>query len=292
MTLHRQRDMTIEDERNEVRSLLTTAAMYKKAKREAPFFFRIKYYMQFYCHSFLEGWHHGNERRLEDVLREARLLDKWPKVANFKVARAIRRKAVAAVPLRRRLRYSFDLGIYVELKAGTAAEMADYRETGDRSPIVPSTPSAFARGSVSVRQGLQDFSNSKVVKRILVADHNPPVLEVMKALLEARGYNVRVVDSSQSALKEGPLFKPHLLIIDPIMPVISGVEAARRLTGATNCNILFDSCASDPEFVAGILREVMCSGCMADYLLRPFEERELLDAVSSLMEKGIEVARP
>lgn len=116
--------------------------------------------------------------------------------------------------------------------------------------------------------------------RILVADHNPPMSEAVKVCLEAEGYAVTVVGSSDQALKQGPGLKPQLLMIDPIMPGISGVEVATKLARDTNCKVLFvTALADDPDFkemVRGLIRQ----GCDASILPKPFEKGELLGSVT------------
>src|ERR1700747_1078953 len=94
---------------------------------------------------------------------------------------------------------------------------------------------------------------------ILIADHNPPMSEFVKAILEKDGYAVTVVDSSEQALMQGALLKPRLLIIDPVMPRISGVEVAARLSRETNCKVLFLTVMADDadfrEMVRGLSRQ-------------------------------------
>jgi CheY-like chemotaxis protein len=53
---------------------------------------------------------------------------------------------------------------------------------------------------------------------ILVADHNPPISDVLRVYLEAEGYAITVVNSSEQALRQGALLRPQLLLIDPVMP--------------------------------------------------------------------------
>lgn len=114
---------------------------------------------------------------------------------------------------------------------------------------------------------------------ILIADHEPVMSNFVKTVLEVDGYNVTVVDSSEQALRRGAVVKPYLLIIDPIMPGVSGVEVATRLSRETNCKVLFLTALADDgdfkEMVRGLLRQ----GCDAGILSKPFERPQLLEYV-------------
>jgi DNA-binding response OmpR family regulator len=152
-------------------------------------------------------------------------------------------------------------------------------EGNARGQIVPSLPNRLSKQTSGlVRRGLQDL-DSLASQRILVADHNPPILEVVKAILEVEGYNVRTVDSSDSALGQGPLFAPHLLIIDPVMPAISGVEVARRLAATTKCKVLFLTSLALDSTLKEVVRFLNNERCYSDALWKPFEKKELLDQV-------------
>jgi CheY-like chemotaxis protein len=115
--------------------------------------------------------------------------------------------------------------------------------------------------------------------RILVADHNPPISEVIKVILEAGGYGVTVVDSSEQALIQGTPLRPQLLLIDPIMPGISGVEVATRLSSETNCKVLFVTAFADDADFKEMVRGLQKQGCEAGILPKPFEKDQLLESV-------------
>src|SRR5271157_229389 len=114
---------------------------------------------------------------------------------------------------------------------------------------------------------------------ILVADHEPLISKVVKAVLETDGYAVTVVDSSEQALKEGALLKPHLLIIEPVMPGISGVEVATRLSRETKCKVLFLTALADDSDFREMVRGLLRQGCDSGVLSKPFENQQLLDHV-------------
>jgi CheY-like chemotaxis protein len=116
--------------------------------------------------------------------------------------------------------------------------------------------------------------------RILIADHNPPISEALKVYLEADGYAVTVVGSSEEALRQGPALKPDLLLIDPIMPGVSGVEVATRLARDVKCKVLFVTALADDADFKEMVRGLTRQGCDADILPKPFEKAQLLGSVT------------
>ena len=114
---------------------------------------------------------------------------------------------------------------------------------------------------------------------ILIVDHNPPILEVVGGFLRAEGYALTEAGASTEALRLGGTLKPQLLIIDPIMPGISGVEVATRLNRDTKCKVLFlTALADDPDF-REMVRGLHLQGIDASVLPRPFEKDQLLASV-------------
>src|ERR1019366_958417 len=114
---------------------------------------------------------------------------------------------------------------------------------------------------------------------ILVADHSPPITDVLKVYLEAEGYGVTVVNSSEQALKQGTPLRPQLLLIDPVMPGMSGVEVATRLSRETNCKVLFVTAFADDADFREMVRGLQKQGCDAGILPKPFEKDQLLESV-------------
>jgi CheY-like chemotaxis protein len=115
--------------------------------------------------------------------------------------------------------------------------------------------------------------------RILIVDHNPPILEVVGGFLRAEGYSITEAGSSTEALKLGGALKPHLVIIDPIMPGISGVEAATRLSRDTKCKVLFLTALADDSDFREMVRGLHLQGIDASVLARPFDRDHLLASV-------------
>src|SRR5687767_4560544 len=64
---------------------------------------------------------------------------------------------------------------------------------------------------------------------ILVVDDEPQILRTMRASLPASGYEVKVASNGEEALDEIHKEMPDLIILDLVMPDMSGIEVCRKV---------------------------------------------------------------
>ena len=117
--------------------------------------------------------------------------------------------------------------------------------------------------------------------KILIADDEIEIRKVLRLLLEKAGYNTIEV-SDGSAAVEAVRLNPDidLCIMDIMMPIMTGIEATRRLREFSTLPVLFltaKSLESD--------KEAAYSGGGDDYLVKPFSSRELLMKVEALTRR-------
>lgn len=65
--------------------------------------------------------------------------------------------------------------------------------------------------------------------RILIADDNPPAAELMEAYLSDQGYELAIVCDGEQTLQRLAEWSPDLILLDVMMPRISGFEVCKRL---------------------------------------------------------------
>lgn len=119
--------------------------------------------------------------------------------------------------------------------------------------------------------------------KILVVYHEIRIAEVVSEILQGVGYEVRTELSSAAAIQNAKGFTPRLLIIDLVMPVISGLDAAEKISKQTGCKILFiNPCATNGAF-EDTYHELQMQGCDCEALATPFDRKELLEYVDTFL---------
>jgi DNA-binding response OmpR family regulator len=123
--------------------------------------------------------------------------------------------------------------------------------------------------------------------RIVVIDDEPSVQEVVKAYLEKDGYDVSVAGNGAEGLALAERVKPALIILDLMLPDISGEEICGEIRSRSDVPILMLTAkASEEERVTGLT-----SGA-DDYLVKPFSPRELVARVHAVLRRTHSVESP
>jgi DNA-binding NarL/FixJ family response regulator len=111
--------------------------------------------------------------------------------------------------------------------------------------------------------------------RILLADSEVLVLEAFRALLEPEFEVVATVTNGQKLLAQCSRLKPDVVLLDVLMPILSGLEAGRRLTALLpSIKLIFVTTNTEPRVVAEALR----IGAVG-YVLRSAAPAELRRAI-------------
>jgi CheY-like chemotaxis protein len=126
-----------------------------------------------------------------------------------------------------------------------------------------------------------DHARSDAVqnRRILAVHHERLIAELICKLLLQDGYETGMECSSADAIRRAGEFAPHLLIIDPVMPGISGLDAAKQISDRTRCKVLLVSTGTRDSGFAEILNHLRNHGCDCEAFPLPFEKEDLLEHV-------------
>jgi DNA-binding response OmpR family regulator len=120
--------------------------------------------------------------------------------------------------------------------------------------------------------------------RILLADDDPFIGDVVRATLSTRGHFVGVVASGEEAVRVAQTNRPDLLILDCAMPGMGGIGALRRIRTLA---IAFDTPVLMLTARTGSGDEEIAMRAGAnDYLCKPFEPAELIAVVETLLSKS------
>ncbi|BFH14101.1 response regulator transcription factor [Paenibacillus melissococcoides] len=117
--------------------------------------------------------------------------------------------------------------------------------------------------------------------KILIVDDEPDILQVIKAYLEKNDYLVYEADTGKGALSLWEHLRPDLIILDLMLPDMSGEEICRTIRKTSNVPILMLTAkSSEDDMVNGILIGA------DDYITKPFSPRELVVRVISLLRRA------
>jgi DNA-binding response OmpR family regulator len=123
--------------------------------------------------------------------------------------------------------------------------------------------------------------NQLAGSKILVVDDELTILNVIRAYLEKSGYVVYVAEIGTQALQLFENLQPDLLILDLMLPDLSGEEVCRTIRRTSNVPILMLTAKSnEDDKVNGLLIGA------DDYLTKPFSPRELTARVVSLLRRA------
>jgi DNA-binding NarL/FixJ family response regulator len=111
--------------------------------------------------------------------------------------------------------------------------------------------------------------------RILIADSEALVLDAFRALLEPEFDIVATVTNGQKLVSQCARLRPDVILLDVTMPVLSGLEAGRRLSAMLpSTKLIFVTANTEPRVVAEAL-EIGAVG----YVLRSAAATELKRAI-------------
>jgi len=119
------------------------------------------------------------------------------------------------------------------------------------------------------------------VKKILVADDEPTLVATLKYNLERESYQVITSTDGESALEAARAARPDLIVLDLMMPGLSGLEVCRILRRETSIPILLLT-ARDTEVDKVVGLELGAD----DYVTKPFGMPELMARVRALLRRA------
>ena len=118
---------------------------------------------------------------------------------------------------------------------------------------------------------------------ILIADDEPNQIELMKFNLEKNGFSIKSAYNGEQALEIIYEKKPNLLIVDWMMPKMSGIELCRILRSNKDTKqlpiIMLSARSEDADKSLGL------DTGADDYISKPFSPMELVSRVKALLRR-------
>ncbi|SIT91267.1 response regulator transcription factor [Pontibacter indicus] len=122
--------------------------------------------------------------------------------------------------------------------------------------------------------------------KILVVDDDPDIVELLQYNLAREGYDVAVAENGKKAIEVAHTFKPDVILMDVMMPVMDGIDACRQLRenqDFRDTHIIFLTARSE-EF-----SEVAAFDAGADdFITKPIKPRALLSRLAAYVRRDVQ----
>jgi two-component system response regulator VicR len=119
-------------------------------------------------------------------------------------------------------------------------------------------------------------------KTVMVVDDGESLLILVKAVLESEGFNVITASSGQECLEKLKNQKPDLILMDMMMPGMSGRETTEKIRAdpkTKKLKVAFLTVARFSETGKSVLKEMN----VIDYITKPFDNKEFVKRVKKIV---------
>ncbi len=117
--------------------------------------------------------------------------------------------------------------------------------------------------------------------RILVADDDANICELLRLYLEKEGYEAIIAADGMQALEKFEREKPDLILLDIMMPRLDGWQVCREIRKKSRCPIIMLTAKSE------VFDKVLGLELGADdYVAKPFETKEIIARIKAVMRRS------
>jgi len=119
------------------------------------------------------------------------------------------------------------------------------------------------------------------LKRVLIIDDEASIRKALRIALESETYEVQEAETGGDGLKQLEAFRPDLVLLDVMLPDMSGFDVCReiRRSGSRIPLIMLSAKTEEIDIVVGL--EIGAD----DYITKPFRTRELLARIAAHLRK-------
>ena len=119
------------------------------------------------------------------------------------------------------------------------------------------------------------------MKRIMVVDNEPDIVDLTRTVLEIGGYKVIPAYSGEECLNILDKNKVDLILLDIMMPGMSGWDVFNRVKKKySKIKIAFMSVLE----ISDIRKKVLLDEGLSDYIMKPFDKDSLLNKIDKILE--------
>ncbi|MFO8077380.1 MAG: response regulator [Thermoplasmatota archaeon] len=120
------------------------------------------------------------------------------------------------------------------------------------------------------------------MKKIMVVDNEPDIVDLTRTVLELGGYEVIPAYSGEECLKKIEEGEVDLILLDIMMPGMSGWDVFNRIKSKyDHIKVAFMSVLEISEK----RKQVLLDEGLSDYIMKPFDKDTLLDKVDSILNR-------
>ena len=123
-----------------------------------------------------------------------------------------------------------------------------------------------------------------MVARILIADDEPAITTSLEFLFRKEGYETQIAQDGEEALQSARAFQPDLIVLDLMLPRLSGLEVCRALRADPRQNQLKVLMLSARGSTSDVERGQAAG--VDVYQVKPFSTHDLLAQVRGLLAEN------
>jgi CheY-like chemotaxis protein len=120
------------------------------------------------------------------------------------------------------------------------------------------------------------------MKKIMVVDNEPDIVDLTRTVLELGGYSVVPSYSGEECLRKLEHDHVDLILLDIMMPGLSGWDVFNRIKKRyPEIKVAFMSVLE----ISDKRKQVLLDEGLADYIMKPFDKDSLLDSVDRILNQ-------
>lgn len=120
---------------------------------------------------------------------------------------------------------------------------------------------------------MENYAENKLV---LVVDDYPKVLRFIEINLKLNGFEVIKATSGEEAIELVHSQKPHIMVLDIVMPGMDGLEVLRQLRAFSSIPVIALSATAEN------CEHALCSGAN-DFITKPFHPNDMITKIRTLL---------
>ncbi|ELY6346794.1 DNA-binding response regulator [Cronobacter muytjensii] len=126
-----------------------------------------------------------------------------------------------------------------------------------------------------------------VTKRVLIIEDDADAASVLEAYLRRENYDVAIAADGQSGLEKAQRWKPDLVLLDVMLPVMNGTEVLAALRRASDVPVIMVTAMGDTPDRIGALRYGA-----DDYVVKPYHPGEVVARVQAVLRRSGKTPTP